>query len=354
MKKLVLTILITSIGIIALAQPILNKANFIPVVGDSQLYHIADTNSVLDNTTGANVIFDYSGLRTYGQTQTLYYVDPTITTYSSDFPSATYSDTTGGISINKSYNQDFTDSLDIIGLVLDINSYGTVIAKFDDNPEIIMKFPFGYGDSYSDDYGGQFTSPAVPLPTSGNGVVTVSADAWGTLKLPMDADIDSVLRVVRVENLVTDTIHLQPLLPDILPIPINATQINYYKPSISKSPLISFTVAEVNGDTTVSVLSQYDMFGVGIEEFNDDFKAEIFPNPTTKEGATLSFNLEDNEFVKVDLLNAVGQQILMIFEGNMRKGKQQINIKTSNLSKGLYYVNLNTNNHIITKKLIIK
>ncbi|OFY89900.1 MAG: hypothetical protein A3K10_09525 [Bacteroidetes bacterium RIFCSPLOWO2_12_FULL_31_6] len=336
------------------AQPTLTHTNFVPLIGESQLYYIADTNTVLDNTNGANVIFDYTGMHTYGQVQTLYFVDPTTTASTSDFLSATTADTTGGVPVNMKYNQDFTDSLDIIGLVLNINTFGTVIAKFDANPEIIMKFPFNYGDSFSDDYGGEFTSAAAPIPTNGNGTVTVTADGWGTLKLPMGVNIDSVLRIVQIENLLTDTIFLQPFFPDIMPIPINATQINYYKPSLSKNPLVSYTIADVNGDTTISVLSQYPMFLVGIKEIKDAVNVSLFPNPTKGDASLLSFKLENNGLVKVNLVNTLGQHIKSIFEGNLQKGQHQFSIKTSNLAKGLYYVEININGEKTVKKLVVE
>ncbi|MCO6500789.1 MAG: T9SS type A sorting domain-containing protein [Vicingus serpentipes] len=354
MKRLILHLLLILSSSLLIAQPILTNSNFTPVAGESQLYFVADTNSVIDNTTGANVIFNYTQLRDYGQTQTQYFVDPTTTANTSDYPSATYTDTTGGFAGNMKYNQSFTtDSLNIIGLVLDINSFGRVVAKYDDDPEIIMKFPFGYGDTYTDDYGGTFTSAAAPLPTKGRGSVTVTADAWGTLELPMSVTIDSVLRVVRVEDLLTDTIFLQPILPNILPIQVSAIQTSYYKPSLSKNPLLSFIETYIAGDTIITVVSQYDMFGVGIEEFKENIQLNIFPNPTSSV-TSVSFNLETATFVTAQLMNSVGQKVALIYNGQLQKGSNKLNIDTSNLSKGIYLINLTFGNKTITAKLLVE
>lgn len=355
MKKIYISLaFLLSSGIIAFAQPTLTQANFVPNIGDSQLYYVADTNSVLDNTTGANVIFNYNDLRGYGVTQTQHFVDPTTTPNTLDFPTATFTDTTAGFPGNLKYNQDFTDSLDVIGLVLDINSFGVVVAKYDNDPEIFMKFPFTYGDSFADAYGGQFTSPAAPIPTNGNGNVTVTADAWGTLKLPMTPDIDSVLRIVRVENLLTDTIFLQPLFPDILPIPVNATQVSYYKPSISKNPLLSFVTADVNGDTSINVISQYPMFGVGIEETVANLDISLFPNPSESGFTTLTLGIEKKAKVEIMIFNSLGQNVQEVFSGNLSPEKNKLTIKTSNLSSGLYFVNIIIDNKSASKKLIIE
>ncbi len=354
MKKLALTLFLITCVSVLLAQPTLIQSNFVPAIGDTQLYYVADTNSILDNTIGANVIFNYNGLRGYGLTQTQHFIDPTITPNTLDFPTATYTDTTGGFPGNMKYNEDFTDSLVAIGLLLEINSFGSVLAKYDNNPEILMKFPFNYGDSFVDNYGGQFTSATAPVPTNGNGTVTVTADAWGTLKLPMIPDIDSVLRVVRVENLLTDTIFIPipPFIP-ILPIPINATQISYYKPSISKNALLSFITADVNGDTVINVLSQFPMFGVGLEEINENVDIAIFPNPSNKDRTTLTFNLKNKASVNVAIFNNLGQNVREVFNGKLQSGQNKFTVKTSNFSKGLYFVNVNVGNKTITKKMVI-
>jgi hypothetical protein len=355
MKKIYLSLFsILCFSAMAIAQLTLTHSNFVPAVGDSQVYFVADTNSILDNSTGPNAIFYYGDLRGYGQSQTQHFIDPTTTPNTVDYPTATFTDTTEGFAGNLKYNQDFTDSLNVIGLVLEINTFGTVIAKYDDDPEIFMKFPFNYGDTYTDNYGGTFTSPAAPLPTKGNGTATVTYDAWGTLKLPMITDIDSVIRIVRVENLLTDTIFLQPFFPDILPIPINATQTSYYKPSISKNPLFSFVIADVNGDTSINVISQYPMYGVGVEEFNANIEISVFPNPTNKDFTTLNIELEEKAMVNVALLNSLGQHVKEIFNGDLQPGENKLKIKASNLSEGLYFINITVNNKIISKKLIIE
>jgi len=354
MKKLSLSLFCILFSAILFAQPILTSSNFTPLAGESQLFYVADTNSILDNTTGANVIFNYTGLRDFGNTQTQYFVDPTTTTNTSDYPTATYTDTTGGFPGNLKYNQSFTpDSLNIIGLVLDINTFGTVVAKFDDDPEKIMTFPFGYGDSFTDKYGGTFTSASAPLPTTGAGTVTVSADAWGTLKLPNSLDVDSVLRVVRDEYLKTDTIFLQPLLPNILPIEITAVQTSYYKPSLSKAPLLSFIETDIAGNVTTTVLSQYDVYGVGIEELTEDIQLNVFPNPSNN-STSVSFNLEKTTVVSATLMNNLGQNISNIFNGELSKGKNDIKINTTQLSKGFYLINLTLDNKTISTKLLVE
>ncbi len=354
MKKFTFGLLLFANSFVLLSQPILTATNFVPLVGESQLYYIADTNSLLNNTTGANVVFDYSSLKSYGMIQTTRYVDPASTANASDFPTASYADTTDGFPINKRFSQNKTDSLINVGLVLDINNFGTTLGKYNSDPETIMKFPFAYGNSFSDNYSGSFTATSAPLPTNGNGIVSVIADAWGTLILPGSPNIDSVIRVVTIENFVTDTVFLPPPLPNILPITINGTLISYYKPSLSKFALLSFITADAAGQTNKTVISQYPMpIITSVNELNNDYLIKIYPNPTTGSSVTIVLDLQNNAFVKIDLVNQLGQKIKSIINKNLPKEKSKINLEASLLAKGIYFVNIYIDNKLTVKKLII-
>ena len=179
MKKIFFTALsMICFSMITNAQQTLTSTNFTPSIGDNQLYYVADTNSVIDNTIGANTVFNYSGLQTYGMTQTQHYINSTTTTYSSDFPSATYADSTSGFPINKNYSESIsTDSLLNIGLVADIATFGTVVIKYTTNPEILMKFPFNYGNFYIDPYAGVFSVQGATTNGSGNATVMLMLGA---------------------------------------------------------------------------------------------------------------------------------------------------------------------------------
>lgn len=354
MKKIYLFIIGSALTFVAFAQPTLTSTNHAPLVGENQLYYIADSNSVIDNTIGANVTFDYSMLKGYGMTQTSYYVNPTTTTYSSNFPTATYADTTLGSPENKRYGQLVsTDSLVNNGMVLDINTFGVTIVEFFD-PEKTMTYPFTYGGSFADVFSGQFTAVDYNTTTNGSGTVEVNADAWGTLLLPNSVSIPNVLRVVQYDSLVTDTIHLPFPLPAILPITIKGNIINYFEPSISKFPLLSIIDADISGNATRTVISQYPMPMVGINELENKFNLSVYPNPIANENATLTFELTTNEKVEVTILNQLGQQLKNVFTGNMQPGINTLTIETANLSKGVYFVNTLIGEQKITKKLIVQ
>jgi len=360
MKKTLLSIsTIFCFSIVIIAQPTLTSANFTPTIGDSQLYYVADTNSVLDNTIGTNVIFDYTSLRTYGMQQTQHYIDPTTTTYTSDFASATFADSTSGFPINKSYSQVMgTDSIMNIGFVGNNLAQGTAVVQYTTDPEKTMEFPFSSGDFFIDPYSGVFTVQGVA--TNGNGQATVIADAWGSLKLPLGVTIDSVLRVKTIEYLITDTVFLPFPLPIILPITVNAIYVNYYKPSVSKFPLLSFiTGSYVQGgallDSTRNVITQYPMPTVGIEQINPKkINLTLYPNPAKNNLSTLSFDLENSEIVRIDVLNNLGQRVQTTYSGSLAQGNHKISIKTTDLKTGIYFVLVQVGEKTTTQKLVIE
>lgn len=354
MKKFYSLIIGTALTSAAYAQPTLTSANHAPSVGDNQLYYVADSNSVIDNTTGANVTFDYSTLAGYGMSQTNYYVNPATTTYASDFPTATYADTTAGSPVNKRYGQLVsTDSLVNNGMVLDINTFGVTIIKYTD-PERTMTYPFVYGNSFNDAFSGQFTAVDYNTTTNGSGTVSVNADAWGTLLLPNSVSIPNVLRVVQFDSLVTDTINLPFPFPAILPITIKGKIINYYEPSVSKYPLLSIIDAEIAGDSSRTVISQYPMPMVGINELENKINLSVYPNPISNENATLTFELTTAEKVEIAILNQLGQEIKNVFASNMQPGMNTLNIETANLAKGIYFISTLIGEQKITKKLIVQ
>ncbi len=358
--KNIYSLLFTILGSAAItfAQPTLTTANFTPNVGENQPYNIADTNTVIDNTVGANVTFDYSNMQGYGQSQTQYIVSPASTPFASDFTSATFADTTEGYPINKNYSKVHgTDSITKTGIVADVPGFGTVIGKYSVDSETTMKFPFAYNDIYFDDYAGSFTiNSLIPVNTNGAGNVTVNADAWGTLLLPLGVSIDSVLRVKTTEYLKTDTIFG---FITVLPVVISGEIINYYKPSVSKFPLLSIVNGSYTQDNNVldssrAFICQYPMPTIGVDELNANTSVTVFPNPTNNDITTLSFDTENQANVKVSLLNSLGQNVKTVFNGSLPQGNNKMDIELTGLSKGLYFVNLNINNRQLTTKLLVE
>jgi len=346
----------------SIAQPTITAANFVPTIGSSQLYYVADSNSVVNTTVGANVTFDYSTLQGYGELSTIYFIDPSTTPQgTADYPNSTYADTTSGSPQNISYHQEFTDSLINNGYILDIGGFGPTTVTYNFDPEIIMKFPFNYTNTFNDTYSGEFTFmspgvPSVPITTNGYGNDTVTADAWGTLLLPNSVTITNVIRVKQIEHAVTDiiTFPIWTGLPDIPSQNIDVEIVSYYDPTNTKSPVLTFVNSSIAGTVSTDVLSQYPLLTVGVNEnLLNKTELNIYPNPANNV-SNIMLNLTESTIVKIDLMNQLGQNVSEIFNGEMNKGKNKIRMKTSDLDAGIYFINTTINGEKMSEKLIVK
>jgi len=76
----------------------------------------------------------------------------------------------------------------------------------------------------------------------------------------------------------------------------------------------------------------------------------IAPNPAN-EYTSLSFNLEYDTFVTINLHNAMGQFVKTIFTGNAQQGYNDINVITNDLPSGAYFYTINVDGKSQTKLL---
>jgi len=364
MKKIYGLILFMIAGaMVSIAQPTLTQANFVHNIGDSTHYFLADTNTTtLNPTIGANVVFDYTTVKSIQLDQTDLYLDPAGTPGAADFPTADYAEKTNLADTNYIYSQSDNDSLFTIGFIADISGFGTVTAEYNNDAEAVMRFPFNYGDNYVDNYSGVFSTlylGVIPVSTPAAGNVSVNADAWGRLELPYSVSFDSVLRVTRIEHVVTDPIVIPPPASTTIdPLTIDAIVVSYYKPSESKSPIMSFIEGSYsqNGSIVASnktIISQYPLV-VGIEEHDLAKSVSLYPNPVSKGNSTLSFNMEATADAQIQLMNNLGQKVKDVYRGKLNTGLNTFNLETETLSSGVYFVNILLEDGKITKKLIVE
>ena len=79
----------------------------------------------------------------------------------------------------------------------------------------------------------------------------------------------------------------------------------------------------------------------------------VFPNPYSKE-TELSYNLNENSMVTIELFNSIGEKINVIAMEDQLAGKHtyKINENTHNESNGVYLIKLKANDRIFIKRLI--
>jgi hypothetical protein len=78
-------------------------------------------------------------------------------------------------------------------------------------------------------------------------------------------------------------------------------------------------------------------------ELEGEFGYSVYPNPLLEKTA-LSFYLEKNESVKVELYDALGQLVTYLFEGSLNEGYNELYLETANVAHGSYYLFLKGEN----------
>lgn len=92
----------------------------------------------------------------------------------------------------------------------------------------------------------------------------------------------------------------------------------------------------------------------GVEENNNGLfeSAAIFPNPSNT-SSRLSFNLTKDSKCNIYVQNQLGQEVAEVFNGNLQKGENSVQVNTSELSSGTYFINFSDGSASKKIKLII-
>lgn len=78
----------------------------------------------------------------------------------------------------------------------------------------------------------------------------------------------------------------------------------------------------------------------GIQEVKNDLSTlKLFPSPVVN-AATISYSLGSSTDVKVEIVNALGQNVQSVFEGKQTAGDFNFNLDCAKLNNGVYFVKL--------------
>ena len=80
---------------------------------------------------------------------------------------------------------------------------------------------------------------------------------------------------------------------------------------------------------------------------------EIFPNPSS-ENATISFSLNEESPVVINLFDINGKMIAEIENNMYTEGTHQVSFNSAHMSTGIYLFRLTTNEGASSKKLVIE
>jgi hypothetical protein len=346
MKKQLFTLTLL-IGGFASAQS-MDQTNE-PSLGENLTMYTCDsTTPNLAAITGASVIWDYSQLvGLNGQTKVIELVDPATTPAAASFTTSTKA-----FNIQGSLTNYFTSTASERtgqGFVFEEQSFGTVLAVFDTDPQTTVSYPFALNSTLSDNFSGQLTFEfnGIPQNPTCTGVTHSAIDGSGELKLPNGINLPNVIRYTTV-----DTVYTQVDLGIIpLDVEILRSQFEYYDYANGNLPVFIYTtiIIQQAGATTpllrqsVILSSVQPTSNASISE-NEESLFKVYPNPTSD---ALNILGNTNEIETAWIHDASGRLIcqwtkdfsLPLDVSSLENGNYFLTMKTlSGLEKSLFTV----------------
>ena len=116
--------------------------------------------------------------------------------------------------------------------------------------------------------------------------------------------------------------------------------------------VVCFTVNDVFAQCTDSVCQTITVAFTGVQKIAIDASSIVMaPNPV-KDNLTLSYTLNNNAKVSVQVYDMLGKAILNVSESNQTFGQHNNTINLSGIAAGSYILKLNVDGNVINKKLI--
>jgi hypothetical protein len=226
-----------------------------------------------------------------------------------------------------------------------------------DDPLIRMKFPFSYGQQFTDTFGGTAWYNQVSRVDLG-GTLTVTGDAFGTLILP-DRILRNVLRVTTVSrslqvnvcgsNQCTVEKHFWYAPGYRYPVVIAGVTTNRYG---MKEPVVVKT-CRVNLDQVQAGAAAAGT-GKGTVSEADDNAVIVYPNPFSEQ-LTYSYFLREQIPVSVDLYDLSGKITLRVESKQLRDGglhTGNVNAALNGLAPGVYYLRFTFDREMTVTKVV--
>jgi hypothetical protein len=314
-------------------SPTITSAEF-EVPGDSLIFQPCVHTNFNPGPSGANVTWDFSNLTPSGSPGRQYWVAPSSNLNGDSFPMANQSVISpigsSGTYIVDGYYQ-------LTNTAFSVRGYEDAEIEYYSDAEDFVRFPCSYNSSFVDSF------HALIHPQGGGpiyprlGAIQVSADGYGTLKLP-DGTYTNVLRVKFVEKYKDD-------LGAFGAVQYTSVLYNWYKPG-TKGVLLAYDSAWHTNSTARVILSYVrNTTHAGIDDQLTDASVQLYPNPADK---VITLTVPDVVFdYSIADLNG---KVMQAATTNYNSAK----LNVADFASGLYFINLKTaDGTIIVKKVII-
>jgi hypothetical protein len=330
MKKSLL-ILSSLLGLFfpAVAQPTLTHALNSPAVGD--VFNTNVTNAVSPGSAGASQTWNLSSM-VMASTSNYTAVTAASTPSGSSFPSANVSLYDG---TSYAYYQTSASSW------LNRGSVASGVVFSYTNAEVMLNYPFTYGNSAVDTWGCTWSSGSVNFVRYGTS--TVTADGYGTVITPAGT-FTNVLRVHLVQS----------YKDSATTFPLNLSYLNdeylWYRAGTHYPVAATYTITTGSGPSSSGFYLSNVVTGINEHE-NPVAAFHIFPNPADN-GVNLNYTSVLSSEGELVVYNVMGQKCISD-KINISKGANEIKISTEDLAPGTYYVKLQANGIVIRNERFI-
>jgi hypothetical protein len=349
MKKLIILSASLFSAAIAFSQVSLSYVNNALVLGDSVA--CKEIQYVSPGEAGANQMWDFSMIQ-YTGTNPVSHVGST----SAIVPSAI-----GNYNLTLSengYNYFYYGS----GSSLIEEGYTTNEFSLSySNPLTKIKYPFSYGDNFTDDFAGNAFYSNGGSVVNFSGTYTLTADAYGTLILP-GRYIKNALRVKSVKQAIevnpcsstdAEIIRYAWYAPGYrYPVFILLTK-EYTRsgqePTITKTGFVSLQM----GLSNPPVVPLYGTNNGPIIEENDDFTVLSYPNPFT-DNLSYSYYLRKDMPVSIELYDITGKFSMNLADQLQSDGVHSGTFDAADISltPGVYYLRFTFDKKVVVTKVV--
>jgi len=343
MKRPLLLLALQCSSAALVAQPTLTS-DWNPGTGHQfKYYKLGSGAGISEGTAGANTTWDFSANTALSSTNS-YLVSPAIVEGNSNYPTASYADTSFSAGITTSnFMKESDDSLFFLGYRAQVLT--TDIFLVYNNPEKIITYPFTFNSTFSDAYVGEGMN--VPYTVFTGGTVIATADAWGTLTTP----IGTFQNTLRVKREMTSYININFNQAPNPPAASNDTAVSYtwYSAEFPGVALFSLTNGSADGVAYSEAFYVEPEF-VGLSKVNGETSFSVFPNPAS---SSFSVSVSKNKDVQSAGIYSLEGKLLRSVSSELAGGSRNA-VSTAGIAPGMYIVRIDTQDGSSSAKLVIQ
>jgi hypothetical protein len=117
-----------------------------------------------------------------------------------------------------------------------------------------------------------------------------------------------------------------------------------------------WAIADPSSNKTALQIRAFVSSPTGVEEspviVNEFILNQNFPNPFNP-STTITFTLQQTQFVTLKVFNALGEDVSTLVDGNLTQGLHSINFNANGLGSGFYLYRLESGNQVQMKKMVL-